>query len=319
MIRLIIKDSDSKDYSFELDPNEPTSLRGECETTSQFIQNNEDIMNKTKEKGLEENKERFSLQSLEFERFRNQILAWIDKPSRVKLGADDTLDFPEGLSTLEKVDKLSLLLPDVKRIPLTFDEESRKQLDDLYDVVSVANALVYTKDAIKDWIQSGKSIKDIRQELSEIGSDVLTVYSAARRKMTLEQVLEDQYRGLGLRYEEVTELEAVASRRREINVRRANWEMSREYAVSGEVDRAQKSFQFDKEIESVTSTLWKILHLGANYLSSRERLEIKRHLEQNPTLDSETYVEDKLRNLRISNLENFRIQRDDYKLPRVKS
>jgi hypothetical protein len=183
----------------------------------------------------------------------------------------------------------------------------------------VTKVLGYTSDYVDKKLNDGHSFEQVKQLLTELGSDVETILSAIARKYAVKQTSEAQWGKYSLRYEEVIKLESVASLRREINVRRSNWESSPEYLTASKVVKSQKELDFENELRLVTDDLWKILHLGVNYLTAHERLRIKMSTEGFDKTDRLAYVTKELVQLRKAYLKQWRLDPDNFACPKPKS
>jgi hypothetical protein len=70
----------------------------------------------------------------------------------------------------------------------------------------------------------------------------------------------------------------------------------------------------------VTTVLWKILHLGSEYLSTEQRFNMKEVKDR--LLDEskrEKFVDSELQSFRKAVLEQWRLDKSKFKLPKVKS
>lgn len=243
------------------------------------------------------------------------------KPSPIELRSDGTLNIDENVDISEQIDDISKLIPDPPDLS-GIEIESilvRKDIRTAFEVETIRHVLGFTKDFIDNKLAKGDSYLEVKQDLTELGKDVEIILSAVARKFMIQQISEQQWGKYALRYGEVIKLESVASLRREINVRRANWELSKEYSVASKELKATKEEAFDNELRSVTDVLWKILHMGSNYLTPSERLNIKIATQNLSKKERQAYVDEELIGLRRSFLDKWRIQGSKFVMPRTKS
>lgn len=241
------------------------------------------------------------------------------KPVPIELRPDGTLNIDETVSLSSYIDNLSILIPHPPDISKEKSEEVRAEVRNRFQVICVRQILGYTREFIDRKLEFGMPYSEIKQDLTTLGKDVEIILSACSRKFTVQQISEQQWGKYQLRYEEVTKLESVASLRREINVRRANWETSSEYLQASKEVRGRREEGFNSELDSVTDTLWKILHLGSNYLSGKERLDLKIKTSGKERKDRLAYVQEELLKLRLAYLDSWRSDPEKFRIPRVKS
>lgn len=250
---------------------------------------------------------------------KDRLEELMSNPIPIELNSDGTLNIDEGLSIGDNIDLISSLIPEPPSLDGIEDEDVRKKVRNEFQVIVIRQVLGYTKDFIDRKISDGVSFSEIKQDLTELGKDVEIILSACSRKFTVQQISQQQWGKYQLRFEEVIRLESVASLRREINVRRANWESSKEYLNSSKAVKAQKEIDFQQELDEVTDTLWRILHLGVNYLTPSERLQIKVRTAEMSKKDKTSYVSGELVSLRKAYLEQWRSNPSKFTLPKVKS
>lgn len=227
--------------------------------------------------------------------------------------------YNKSLPPLETCDMLSQYIPDAPDIYELPDEEDRRVQKTIYQVGVIYQSLPYTQDYIVAMIDNGLDWFEIKQKLTELGTDIQLLLSATSRKLSINQTTKKQWGKYHLLSGEVIKLESVASLRREINVRRANWESSDEFFTASKVVKAQKDAGFEKELAEVTDTLWKILHYGVDCLSGEDRKDLNFAIYGLSKKERLPYVEDRIINLRISELKKYRIEGDDYKILKPKS
>jgi DNA-binding transcriptional ArsR family regulator len=258
-----------------------------------------------------------------FEKFPASISKHLEEilsnPIPIELRSDGSLNIDENLSLSSNIDDLSNLVPDVPDLSGILDADQRKEIRVVFQVIVIKKALPYTAVLIDALLKQGKRYEEIKQALTEIGTDVEIILSAVSRKFTLQQSAEKQWGKYSLRYAEVIKLESVASLRREINVRRSNWESSEAYFVADKVTKAKREAQFEAEIKDVTDVLWKILHLGANYLTGAERVKIKTKTLDLTKKERLSYVKEEIVKIRIAYLAKWRVEGENFKVPRPKS
>lgn len=250
---------------------------------------------------------------------RKRLEEIASNPVPIELRSDGTLNIDENIDLNIQIDNISKLIPDPPSMDGITDEELRKEIRTVFQVTVIQKVLGYTNEFVENQLQKGLTYSQVRQELTQLGKDVEIILSAVARKFMVKQATEQQWGKYSLRYEEVIKLESVASLRREINVRRSNWEMSPEYLNSSKEVKAQKEAQYEAELASVTDDLWRILHLGVNYLTPRERLRIKVKTETFSKSDYKSYVNDELIRLRCAYLEQWRSDPSNFKVVKPKS
>lgn len=250
----------------------------------------------------------------------NHLKEICSRPQLIKVRADGSLDIDDVSNLSLFIDDLAEKLPIPPNLKDVKSEDKRKEIKCIYQVEAIRSIFPYTESVIE-------SLKDdpdmnyfkIRQKLSELGKDIELIVSACNRRFTISQVLSDQWKSYGLTFAEVLELEQVAAARREISVKRANWESSEVYPTLNKVDILKQNMIFDEALEKVTSPLWKVLHLGANYLTGRERSKILLMTKGMSRKERHTETDSILVKLRIAHLEEYRRDKINYKLPTIKS
>jgi hypothetical protein len=241
------------------------------------------------------------------------------QPSTVVLLSDGRLNISDNIIVDDFIDELSSKISDPPDLDGVDDEDLRKEIKACYQVKMISKVLGYTSSYIQRLEDKALSYVDIRQKLTEFGKDVEIVISSCKRRFVVKQLSEQQWGKYSLQHAEVIEVELVASLRREVNVRRANWESSKEYLASPKSSKNKMEEGFQKQLDEKTTTLWKILHLGANYLTPFERLKISQKTEGMDKKDRLAYVEENLVLLRKAYLDAFRKDRDNFVLPSLKS
>jgi hypothetical protein len=264
---------------------------------------------------------------------RNEMIKSFSCPVLIELKPDGTLDVDSADSTVDYILRISNALPPIPNLKDIVEEEVRKEARVLYSVMAVYKILPFFQSTIDEMQKEGKTSMEIKQKLSEYGTDIQLIFNACTKKFTLEQIKDAQWGKYPLTYEEALSLESVGLLRSEINSRRSNYETSKAYLSASKVEIAIKTEEFEHELDMVTNDLWRILHMGANHLTAKERLlldkKIKEQKEideehpvsQDPTLRKmrESYVQEDLIRLRIAYLEKWRREGKDFVFPKPKS
>lgn len=263
------------------------------------------------------------IKSLQYTREDTKAIAYLIKitssPILIQVNSDGTLNIDENITISSYIDILSSKLPQPASLKDVKCENKRKEFRCVYQVGVIQNVFPYTVPLVESLIQEGETYLNIRQRLSELGKDIELVLSACSRAYTISQIISDQWKGYDLTFAEVLEMDQVAAARREVSVRRANWENSDSFPNLSKIEVITKTSKFEEELMERTTTLWKILHLGANYLSGLERSQF---LMINKGIDKKTRasnLDQKLIKLRLAHLLEYRRDPINYKLPRIKS
>lgn len=247
---------------------------------------------------------------------------YFDKPVLIELNPDGTLNLDPGLLP---PDRIQVLAERLEPAPI-FDEgdsvEFRAEVRARYQCLQVVKVYPTLKEILamhKLNEHSGTYWREFKGVLSELGSEVQEILTAASRRCSLEEISVQQWGKYGCSISEISELELIGAKRREISLRRANWETSRDFSLASSSEKALKAESFDKELRDATSPLWTILHLGVNYLSTVERIAIQSKVLKSEVVSRADLIERKLLELRLAYLERYRKDRANFKLPVPKS
>lgn len=145
-------------------------------------------------------------------------------------------------------------------------------------------------------------------ELSGVGFEPQIILSSTSKLISKFQTKFQTFVGLDLTLVEIDELEAVRERRRILNVKYTSFLSSDKYSHLSEKEKMDVLNQRDNDLDTATSTLFRICTLGPQYLSSSARLNLK--------LKPGTKLDDLLQALRKSEIQKFRSLKENYKFPK---
>lgn len=144
-------------------------------------------------------------------------------------------------------------------------------------------------------------------DISGFGFEPQLVILLSNQLMQKFQSKYQTFKGLDLSFDEISQIESDADTRRKISKKYAALILSDDYLKLSE--REQESIRSENlhELDKNTSVLYKIVHMGAQYLSSSARMHAK--ISGGKSLDVAIEL------LRRSELAKFRENQDKYTLP----
>mmetsp|Transcript_24078 Transcript_24078/g.33136 ORF Transcript_24078/g.33136 Transcript_24078/m.33136 type:complete len:276 (+) Transcript_24078:65-892(+) len=247
-------------------------------------------------------------------------------PSRISLDARGFLDLP--IDGSNPVTYLQSVLPD---LPFTFGKDSintehNSRLRLRYKVCVLGYVFPFLKDECLEIetlldapeISHGDYetlCSDFIRNKNELGGEIQIVLRAADSFLVTNLTREIQYSGYGLSLAEVVEIEAIDRLRSEINVVQSNFESSDSYFSLSKMEVLTKTEEFDTQRKKVTSMLWTVLHLGANFISAKDKHFLKKQCDDDKIL-YRTTVEEQVINLRKQELAVYRQDPKNYSLPK---
>lgn len=238
-------------------------------------------------------------------------------PIGLELNSRGALVFPDDFEESHKLTRIMRDLPLLPQLLGTLPTEDKRKESLRYQLAMVKKFLppVGNRFDEKKLDYPLSELMELKSYFSELGPNARLLMEAGRRYFQLTLESYEQWGKYSVTPQEVADLSLTIRNRREISVQMSNFETSREYQQMDRISRLKGTKDFLDRLDGVTGNLYKILHLGANYLTEKELDSLNVTSGGDKRL-RRSLIEERLIAFRRSELSKWREQRENYALPR---